>query len=99
MKKGQQQLMTDSFEIQGIWFLPGKDLETEGIKGTLKYSPGSICLELLDTFEENLILNEDQNNLRPLFYVSCQGEGSVYMNVIELKHTSEFLVLIQNHIL
>ena len=75
MKKGQQQLMTDSFEIQGIWFLPGKDLETEGIKGTLKYSPGSICLELLDTFEENLILNEDQNNLRPLILgFSCQGE-------------------------
>ncbi len=52
MSKAKEKLMNDSFEIKGIWYLPEKDMELNGVKGILKYTPERITLDLLGALEE-----------------------------------------------
>lgn len=50
MDKAKSLYLTDSFEIGGHWYLLGQDVDTDGIIGTLKYSPDSITLQLQGMF-------------------------------------------------
>lgn len=50
MGKVQKKLMTDTFEIKGIWFLPGRSMDKDGVEGILRYSPQEIILELIGIF-------------------------------------------------
>ena len=52
MSKVREKLLTDTFDVKGIWFLPESDMSKEGIKGTLRYSPSRITLELIGTFNQ-----------------------------------------------
>lgn len=52
MIKARKQLMNETFEIKGIWYLPEQDMEKHGVQGILKYSPQKIRLELIGTLEE-----------------------------------------------
>jgi len=53
MAKARKMLMNESFEIKGIWFLPGQDMQKDGVKGFLKYSPKETTLDLIGTFQKN----------------------------------------------
>jgi len=50
MSKAIGKMLTDSFEVKGIWALEESDLEN-GIDGILRYSPKEIVLELIGSFD------------------------------------------------
>lgn len=52
MINARKQLMNDTFEIKGIWYLPKQDMDKHGVQGILRCSPQKIILELIGTLEE-----------------------------------------------
>ncbi|MDL2261790.1 hypothetical protein LJC08_06145, partial [Methanimicrococcus sp. OttesenSCG-928-J09] len=72
MANNNQYTMLDSFEIIGTWFLPHQKKE-DGVKGTLKYSPHSIKLELNGIFEDESPFDQ-KNGILILGYTNT-GEG------------------------
>ena len=50
MRRALKKLLTDTFEVKGIWYLPGSSMTEESVKGILRYSPNEITLELIGTF-------------------------------------------------
>ena len=71
--------MLDTFEIMGFWFLPGQDINKQGIPGTLKYSPHEIILELNGIFveegtEDGLSFGFVNETKASIFGFSSKGE-------------------------
>jgi hypothetical protein len=53
MDKAKIQLMSDTFEIKGVWYLPFQDMESDGVQGILRYDTKKITLELIGTLEDS----------------------------------------------
>ena len=88
MDKGKTCYLTDSFEIDGRWFLPGQDIEINGIFGTLKYSPDSITLQLQGMFVDfDPIEDEDLSKRITIYGFSNKGERLSLFNCA-LSHAS-----------
>ena len=52
MSKARDYLLTDSFDIKGVWFLPGKEMEKDSVEGILRYTPQRIELDLIGTLDD-----------------------------------------------
>lgn len=52
MGRAEKRLMADTFEIKGLWFLPGSNMNKDGVEGVLRYSPSEILLELIGAFDK-----------------------------------------------
>ena len=79
MKETQKRLMSDIFEIKGIWYLPGQDMEKEGIPGVLKYSPNEIILELIGKlYGEKVCFSMEQEPKKKIIYGFSDGGENFY---------------------
>ena len=75
MEKAKTYYLLDCYEIEGRWYLPGKDPDTDGLVGTLKYSPDSITLRVQGSFiESGLFNNDDSNGKITILGFSNEGE-------------------------
>ena len=94
MSKDSTQKMNDSFEIKGVWYLPGKNLEQDGVKGVLKYNPDRIILDLIGTFEEteklNFFVSDDQLIKLNIYGFSNAGEWLSLFSCLEIKSLTCF---------
>lgn len=88
MDKAKTCYLTDSFEIEGRWFLLGQDIEMDGIFGTLKYSPDNITLYLQGMFADfNPIDDDDLSKRITIYGFSNKGEHFSLFNCV-LSHAS-----------
>jgi len=78
MDKAQKRLMSESFDLQGTWFLPEQDMTKDGVEGILKYSPDKIVLELIGTFrgerDEMLYFLQQSPEKKTIYGFSNYGE-------------------------
>lgn len=74
MEKAKTHYLLDSFEIEGRWYLPGQDADTDGLIGTLKCSPDEIVLHVQGSFETNDIFIDDATDRLTIFGFSNNGE-------------------------
>lgn len=51
MGKAKKKLLSENFEIKGVWYLPGQDLEKDAVEGILRYDPKNITLDLIGILE------------------------------------------------
>lgn len=67
--------LLDSFEIEGRWYLPGKDVDVNGLVGTLKYSSDEILLHVQGSFTEYDTFSDDATSERiTIFGFSNDGD-------------------------
>ena len=73
--KAKNRSLLDSFEIDGKWFLPGQNIDSDGIYGTIIYDTKSIKLRLHGSFDKSEIVGPDrkENNIT-ILGLSSLGE-------------------------
>ncbi len=67
--------LLDTFNIDGKWFLPGQDIDSDGIYGTVVYDLKSISLRMQGAFDESVTVGPDRkNNIITILGISNMGE-------------------------
>lgn len=74
MEKAKTHYLLDSFEIEGRWYLPGENVDEDGVFGTLKFSPDEIVLHVQGSFAGYDVFDDDINDKLTIFGYSNNGE-------------------------
>ena len=74
MRRALKKLLTDTFEVKGIWYLPGSSMTEESVKGILRYSPNEITLELIGTFHGHSFVDIKDPSSLTIYGFSDHGE-------------------------